>query len=86
MLLRALPAEAVRQEVVVLGTVAVPALIRALRDEQGSVRPAAAKALGNIGDARATPALIEALEDQEGRCGENLFARQYGQSGIFARR
>ncbi len=44
---------------------AVPALLRALADRQGTVRPClAAQSLGRLGDARALDALIEAAEQR----------------------
>jgi HEAT repeat protein len=43
-----------------IGPPAVPALIQALRDEKEEVRRAAAKALGEIGDA-----LTQALRDEK---------------------
>jgi HEAT repeat protein len=73
-LVRALPHEAVRAAVVELGTPAVPPLIQALGeqawDEWGfevlwSVRAAACRALGQIGDPQALPHLIQALEDED---------------------
>ena len=44
---------------------AVPALIRALGDEQANVREQAAWALGKIADGRAVKALGDALQDEE---------------------
>jgi hypothetical protein len=53
-----------------LGTIgdplAVPALVRALKDRYSTVRRAAAVALGSIGDARAFQPLIAALGDGDG--------------------
>ncbi|MCM8774366.1 MAG: HEAT repeat domain-containing protein, partial [Candidatus Omnitrophica bacterium] len=46
-----------------IGSPAVPALIKALGDENWSVRESAAKALGEIKDPRAVPSLIKALGD-----------------------
>jgi HEAT repeat protein len=43
---------------------ALPALLEALKDENGYVRRAAAEALGEIGDPQAVPALLEALKDE----------------------
>jgi hypothetical protein len=45
---------------------AVPALIRALRDEHYTVRGVAAAALAGIGDQRALPALRKRLKDRHG--------------------
>ncbi len=45
------------------GTAAVPVLIHALSDEDGSLRKMAAQILGPIRDISAVPALIEALKD-----------------------
>lgn len=44
---------------------AVPAVVRALKDEHVNVRVSAARALGAIGDPAGLPALIEALNDTE---------------------
>ena len=51
-----------------IGPSAVPALIEALRDDDGGVRAGAAAALGEIGPAAAAavPALTEALRDAKG--------------------
>lgn len=46
--------------------IAVPVLVRALKDRQSPVRTAAAVALGCIADARAVQPLIEALGDEVG--------------------
>jgi HEAT repeat protein len=62
-IIRALPAQSVREAVVQLGSAAVPALIQALGDADWNVRRAACEALGEIGDASAVPALIQALGD-----------------------
>ena len=48
-----------------LGPPAVPELIRALRDSNWWVRWVAARALGDIGDARAVGPLIAALKDED---------------------
>ena len=44
----------------------LPQLLAALQDENGTVRWAAAGALGEIGDASAIPALLAALRDEDG--------------------
>lgn len=44
---------------------AVPALLKALKDEHTNVRVCAARALGAIGDPAALPALTQALNDKE---------------------
>lgn len=49
---------------IIIGTPAVNPLIVALNDEEGWVRIAAAKALGDIGDARAVGPLIAVLKDR----------------------
>ncbi len=46
-----------------IGHPAVPALIRALQHHDNHVRWHATRALGKVGDLKATPALLEALED-----------------------
>jgi HEAT repeat protein len=58
--------KAVEEALEKIGLPAVPALMEALKDENGDVRYAAALALGKIGDPQAVPALIEALKDKEG--------------------
>jgi hypothetical protein len=52
---------AARQELVLMGKEAVPALIAALKHPNEGVRWSAAKTLGEIGDESAVDALIEAL-------------------------
>ena len=65
------PAEVKRllQEVVAMGEAgspdALPALIEALRHENGNVRRLAASALGKIGDPRAVPPLLGCLDDEK---------------------
>jgi len=54
---------AVVKQLAGVGAMAVPALIKALRDGDWDVRRAACEALGRIGDASAVPALIKALRD-----------------------
>jgi HEAT repeat protein len=49
-----------------LGEVAVPSLIDALKSRDGTMRRAAAWALGQIGDPRAVPFLVRLLSDREG--------------------
>ncbi|HMP42215.1 MAG TPA: HEAT repeat domain-containing protein [Roseiflexaceae bacterium] len=56
--------ERARNELLDLGAVAVPALIAALGEHDGTVRWEAAKALGQIGTPEAAPALVLALSDQ----------------------
>jgi HEAT repeat protein len=52
---------AAREELILLGPLAVPALIAALEDENEWRRGLAVEALGRIGDRRAVPALIQVL-------------------------
>lgn len=53
-----------RKSLVALGRTAVPSLIRTLRESSSAhARWGAAKALGEIGDARAIPELVAALDD-----------------------
>jgi len=65
------PAEIKRllREVVAMGKAgspdALPALVEALRHENGNVRRLAASALGKIGDARAVPPLLGCLDDEK---------------------
>lgn len=54
------------RECILLGPDAVPALMSALADWEGSVRRGAAWVLGEIGDARAVAGLIDLLGDTEG--------------------
>jgi HEAT repeat protein len=54
-----------RQDLVLLGEAAVPALVGALGDREDQVRWEAAKALIDIPSPRATPALVEALGDED---------------------
>ena len=55
-----------RLSLVAMGAAAVPPLILALQNSTADqVRWEAAKALGDIGDARAIPALVQALEDED---------------------
>ncbi|MFC1808592.1 HEAT repeat domain-containing protein [Candidatus Omnitrophota bacterium] len=53
------------EELVKIGNDAVPALIKALHDDQGYLRVIAAEALGDIGDRDTVPVLIKALDDSE---------------------
>jgi len=53
-------------DVTKLGPSAVPALIRALRDEDREVRLAATATLGRLGDLRAVDPLIGVLKDEDG--------------------
>jgi HEAT repeat protein len=52
-----------RETLVNIRSQAVTSLVSALQDRDWRVRWEAAKALGEIGDARAAPALVGALED-----------------------
>lgn len=55
--------EQARESLVAIEMPAVEPLSRALRQEGARIKWEAAKALGEIGDARGGPALVEALED-----------------------
>jgi HEAT repeat protein len=58
--------QSARKSLVAMGAPAVDPLALALRDSTSDqVRWEAAKALGEIGDARAVPALVKALEDKD---------------------
>ena len=52
-----------REALIDIGGPAVPALVRELESSSAHVRLEAAKALAEIGEARAAPALVRALED-----------------------
>lgn len=54
------------QACIAIGLEAVPGLLDALHNWDGSVRRGAAWALGEIGDPQAVPGLVERLEDFEG--------------------
>ncbi len=56
---------AARRQLVHLGPVAVPCVIRALRDHRRQVRWEIAKVLGEIADPIAASALVESLEDRD---------------------
>jgi HEAT repeat protein len=56
--------QAVRQQLVKLGSPAVPALMRLLEDEDGELRVVVAELLGEIADPSAVPGLIAALGDR----------------------
>jgi HEAT repeat protein len=64
-LCRALTSNLVRAAIVQLGSIAVPALIDALHNDDPKIRQAACTALGHIGDTAAVPSLIQSLEDED---------------------
>lgn len=64
-----------------MGKAAADLLLEALRDENGKVRREAARALGDIGDGRATEALTEVLQDDEDSDVREGAARALGEIG-----
>lgn len=57
--------QAAREELVAMGSPALPYLIKELRSPNERLRWEATKALGEIRDPRAAPALVQTLEDEE---------------------
>ena len=56
---------AAREQLAKIGSLAVPALLKALQQPNDHVRWEAARALGEIADPRAAPALVRTLEDEK---------------------
>ncbi|QLQ06850.1 MAG: HEAT repeat domain-containing protein [Anaerolineae bacterium] len=59
------PGAHARDELVKIGSAAVPYLVAATRDQDSQRRWEAGKALGGMGDGRAVPALVAMLEDKD---------------------